>query len=179
MLPLIRTEAAIFSILFALINYPKHKNMALIPMIAIPLVFIINKLTDNLGYLHILNTTFITGQSSLPKNAIISTDYLDYIKLFSFAIRTFLSSIEMFVFSLFFLAVYIEGKINLNDSKDLIMLCCIMTILCYFILFPHFRHPFSYNVAIVLLSLAKIQNKIGELNIIGIYKNSCFKVTEK
>ena len=181
LLPLARTDYAIFSVLFSLLNYSKYKNIALIPLVAIPLVFIINKLGGNLGYLQLFNATFIDNHKSLPLDVIISSKPIDYIKVYLKGIKHIIAfPMTAVIFYLYLLSLKIVG-FDKTNKQDSIQLCVILTLACHFLLFPFglSRHYFGFYSIIMLISLAKIHNKIGSLNIVELYKNAFTKVTTK
>jgi hypothetical protein len=180
LLPLIRTDYTIFAVIFSLFNYSKYKYVALIPLFSIPLTFFINKISGNLGYLHIFNAHFIDSHKSLPNECVISTNPIDYMEPYVRGFKQLLASVIPLIIFLYCLSIKLSD-FNLKNKQDLIQSCCLLTIICNFMLFPNpdIRYYFACLAIVMLISIAKIHSKIGSFNIIEIYKNAFTKVTTK
>ncbi len=155
-LPVVRTDLAILSILAMAFDFARNKSWyaVLSAAAALALYFVINRLAGNYGWLNLFNFTFIRI-TPYPKSMEISHDVQAYLGAYATGVRTLISSrhIVIYVFVSYIFFIRQAYKI-LSPEINIITATCLLYVAAHFALFPAYEDRFfAFPASLLFLSL--------------------------
>ncbi|GAB3382898.1 hypothetical protein [Azotobacter armeniacus] len=158
LLPLVRTDFILLSLLFAVAAYwfLPRKWVVLSAGVAVVLYVAVNKVNGNYGYLTIFNFTFL-GFDPYPASMKISTDVGEYAGIYA-------KGLAQAVLHPHFLAYFLALVSLLNgfwargrlDEVDCILIVSAVFVVCHLALFPaYWDRFFLFSVIVALVYMIK------------------------
>ena len=156
LLPLVRTDLAILSILT--MGFDFYRKRSIYPILsaaaALALYVIINRIAGSYGWLALFNFTFIKI-TPYPAEMHISDNLGAYLQAYVTGYRAFISSRHFMIYILvLFIFIFRQGHKRPTPEINAIILICILYAGAHFALFPVYEDRFfAFPASLLFLSL--------------------------
>lgn len=163
LIPLVRTDYVIFSLLVFLYTLKSEKRIAIVGVVlSLASFWLAGKLAHGYGYLTLFNHQFIR-LLVYPETSSLSTHLVDYVKGYLFSIRASISNIQtlLYIFTTYWLLINAKNKLTILQSPQLGV--PYLFVVFHLALFPIFftRHFVFSNIILfifLVLTITKKQN---------------------
>lgn len=156
LLPLVRTDLAILSILT--MGFDFYRKRSIYPILsataALALYVVINKVAGSYGWLALFNFTFIKI-TPYPAGMKISDDIGSYLQAYVTGLQALTSSRHITIYILvLFVFIFRQGHKRLNSEINVVTMICLLYASAHFALFPVYEDRFfAFPASLLFLSL--------------------------